>query len=128
MDKISEFMSSPVASIDAQSSAEEGAKYMCEQNITSLLVKDGENYVGIVTSTDLVKKLVAKGLDPKTTTMFSVMSEPVLTMGHHLPRSEANEFMQRKKIKHLAVTKDGEVVGMLTTKDMISGGGDDSIY
>jgi signal-transduction protein with cAMP-binding, CBS, and nucleotidyltransferase domain len=128
MDRISDFMSSPVLSIAAQSTTEEGAKYMCEKKVTSLLVKDGEDYVGIVTGTDLVKKLVAKGLDPKNTKMLSVMSKPVLTMGHHLPRSDANEFMFRKKIKHLGVTRDGEVVGILTTKDMISGGGDDSLY
>ncbi|MBC8287161.1 MAG: CBS domain-containing protein [Nitrospinae bacterium] len=128
MDKILDFISSPILSIDAKSTAEEGAKYMSENNITSLLIKENEDYVGIVTGTDLVKRLVAKGLDPKSTRMFSVMSKPVLTMDHYLPRSEANEFMLRKNIKHLAVTKDGKIIGMLTTNDMISGGRDDSIY
>jgi len=128
MDRISDFMSSPVLSITAQSTAEEGARYMCEKKVTALLVKEGEDYVGIVTGADLVKKLVAKGLDPKSTKMLSVMSKPVLTMGEHFPRSDANEFMFRKKIKHLVVTRDGEAVGILTTKDMLSEGADDSLY
>jgi len=128
MDDISGFMNSPVLSVAAQSTAEEGAKYMCDKNVTSLLIKEGDDYVGIVTAADMMKKLVAKGLDPKSTRMSTIMSKPVLTMGHHMPRSEANEFMVRKKIKHLAVTRDGEIVGVLTTNDMVSGGGDDSLY
>jgi signal-transduction protein with cAMP-binding, CBS, and nucleotidyltransferase domain len=101
MDEISDFMSSPVLSIAAQSTAEEGARYMCEKKVTALLVKEGEDYVGIVTESDLVKKLVAQGLDPKSTQMLSIMSKPILSMGHHLPRSDANEFMFRKKINIL---------------------------
>ncbi len=128
MDRIADFMSSPPLSVDVQTTAEDGAQYMCEKKISSLLIKEGEDYVGIVTSTDLVQKLVAKGLNPKDTRMSSIMSKPVISMGHHLPRSDANELMLRKKIKHLAVTKEGNVVGILTTKDMLSGGGDESVY
>ncbi|MZH45632.1 MAG: CBS domain-containing protein [Nitrospinae bacterium] len=128
MDRIADFMSSPPLSVDVNSTTEVGAQLMCEKKVTSLLIKEGEDYVGIVTSTDLVQKLVAKGLNPKETKMSSVMSKPVISMGHHLPRSDANELMLRKKIKHLAVTKEGNVVGILTTKDMITGGGDESVY
>ena len=128
MDRIADFMSSPPLSVDVNSTTEVGAQLMCEKKVTSLLIKEGEDYVGIVTSTDLVQKLVAKGLNPKETKMSSVMSKPVISMGYHLPRSDANELMLRKKIKHLAVTKEGNVVGILTTKDMIAGGGGKSFY
>ena len=40
MERIADFMSSPIISIDAQSTAEDGAKHMCEKNITSLLIKE----------------------------------------------------------------------------------------
>ena len=120
MERIADFMSSPVLSIDAESTAEDGAKHMCEKNITSLLIKEKQEYVGIITLTDLVKRLVAKGLDPKSTKLISLMSKPLISMGHHMPLSEANEVMFAKNIKHLAVTKEGNIVGMVTTKDMIS--------
>ena len=121
MERIADFMSSPVLFIDAQSTAEEGAKQMCDKNITSLLVKEKQEYVGIITLNDLAKRLVAKGLDPKSTKLVSLMSKPLISMGHHMPRTEANDLMFAKKIKHLAVTKEGSIVGILTTKDMISG-------
>ncbi len=119
MDKILDFMASPVVSIDGQSTVEEGAKLLCEKNIGSLLVVENEDYAGIVTKTDIIERVIAKGLDPKTTKINSVMSKPLLSMDHYLPRSEANEFMLRKKIKHLVVTKFGKVAGILTLKDMV---------
>ena len=80
MERIAHFMSSPALCIDAQSTAEEGAKQMFKQNITSLLIKEKQEYVGIVTLTDLAKRLVAKGLDPKSTKLFSLMSKPLISM------------------------------------------------
>lgn len=120
MDEILNYMASPVFSIDAQATVEEGAQFICEKEVSSLLVKEKEEYVGIVTQTDLVKRVIAKGLDPKTTRMYSVMSKPIMKMDHYLTRKDAHEFMVGKNIKHLAVTKDGKIVGVLTLKDMLS--------
>lgn len=118
--KIADFMTSPCISIDAQATAEEGALLFSENKISSLLVKENEDFVGIITKTDIIERVIAKGLNPKTTKIDSVMSKPILTMDHYLPRSEANEFMLRKKIKHLIVTEHGKVTGILTLKDMVS--------
>ena len=120
MDEILNYMTSPAFSIDAQSTVEEGARYICEKKVSSLLVKENEEYVGIVTHTDLVKRVIAKGLDPKTIRMYSVMSKPIMKMDHYLTRRDAHEFMIGKNIKHLAVTKEGKIVGILTLKDMLS--------
>ena len=121
MDEIFNYMTSPPFSIDAQATVEEGAKCILEKNISSLFVKENEEYVGIVTQPDLVKRVIAKGLDPKTIRVYSVMSKPIMTMDHYFTRRDAHEFMIGKNIKHLAVTKDGKIVGMLTIKDMLSG-------
>jgi len=120
MDEIFNYMASPVFSIDAQATVEEGAKYLCENKVSSLLVKENEEYVGIVTQTDLVERAIAKGLDPKTIRMNSIMSKPIIKMDHYLTRRDAHEFMIGKHIKHLAVTKDGKIVGLLTLRDMLS--------
>ena len=119
MDKIADFMISPIISIDSQATVEEGAILFSGKNISSLLVKEYEDYVGIITKTDIIKNVIANGLDPKITKIYSVMSKPLFTMDHYLPRSEANEFMLRKKIKHLVVTKHCKVAGILTLKDMV---------
>ena len=120
MDEILNFMRSPVISIDSQATAQEGAEHMIKNKVSSLIVMESENFVGIVTHSDLVRGVVATGLDPKTTNMKSVMTHPVITMDHYLTRREANELMLKKKIKHLAVTREGKIVGILTMKDLLS--------
>lgn len=119
MEIIADFMVSPVISIDSQATAEEAAILFSEKNISSLLVKESEEFVGIITKTDIINRVIAKRLDPKATKINNVMSKPLLTMDQYLQRSEANQLMLSKKIKHLAVTKIGKVVGMLTLKDMV---------
>ncbi len=119
MDVIKDFMSTPVLSVYVHTTVEEAAKVIEEKNVSCLLVKENEDPVGLVTTTDLVKRVMARGLDPKTTNVHSVMSKPLITMNHYLTRSDANEIMQKNKIKHLAVTESNRVVGILTPKDMI---------
>lgn len=118
--KIKDYMVSKIIWIDAESTVVESAILLSENNISSLLVKENEDYVGIVTKTDIISRVIAKGLEPKTTKIDSIMSKPLLTMDHYLPRREADELMVGKKIKHLVVTDQGKVAGILTLKDMVS--------
>lgn len=120
MQPIKDFMASPVISIDAQAMIEAVAKLMREKKISALLVKEGEEYVGIITKTDIINKVVAESLDPKTTPVHSIMSTPILGQDQYAQRSDANIFMLRHNIKHLAVTQGKKILGILTTKDMVS--------
>ena len=106
-------------SVDSQTFVTEAAKLMSTKKISSLLVKEGEEYVGIVTKTDFFKKLIVEELDPKTTNIASVMTKPFFSLDEYVQRSEASEFMLRKKSKHLVVTHAKQVVGILTTKNMV---------
>ena len=120
MDIIKDFMSTPVLSVNADATAEDAAKEMEEKKVSCLLVKENKQTIGIITTTDLVKRVMAKGQDPKTTKLESILSKPLITINHYLTRSDANEMMQRNKIKHIAVTEGTNVLGILTPKDMIA--------
>jgi signal-transduction protein with cAMP-binding, CBS, and nucleotidyltransferase domain len=120
MDIIKDFMSTPVLSVNTDASTKEVAKEMEEKKVSCLLVKANEESVGIITTSDLVKRVMAKGLDPKTTKVDSIMSKPLITINHYLTRRDANEMMLRKKIKHIAVTEGSNVLGILTPKDMMT--------
>jgi CBS domain-containing protein len=63
MDEIGDYMITPVLSIDIDSSVQEAAMFMTANNIGSLLVKKFDEYVGIVTETDLARKVLGKGLE-----------------------------------------------------------------
>ena len=48
------------------------------------------------------------------------MTKPIVSMDRYMPVKEAEEFMKKKKLRHLAVTEDDEIVGILSVKDLVS--------
>jgi signal-transduction protein with cAMP-binding, CBS, and nucleotidyltransferase domain len=120
MDEIGDYMISPVLSIDIEPSVQEAAMFMTANNIGSLLVKKFDEYVGIVTETDLARKVLGKGLDPDSTGIEEIMTSPVLSMDRYLPIEEANRFMHKNKIRHLGVTEEDKIVGIISVKDLVA--------
>jgi signal-transduction protein with cAMP-binding, CBS, and nucleotidyltransferase domain len=120
MDEIGDYMISPVLSIDLESSVQEAALLMTADNIGSLLVREFDEYVGIVTETDLARKVLGKGLNPESTLISEIMTSPVLSLDRYLPIEEANRFMHKNKIRHLGVTEEDKIVGILSVKDLVA--------
>lgn len=120
MDDIGDYMSSPVLSVDSESSVQEAASYMHANGVGSVLISELGEFVGMVTETDLTRKVLGKGLNAETTSVSSIMSSPLLSLDRYLPIEEANRFMHKNKIRHLVVTEEDKVVGMLSVKDLVS--------
>ena len=120
MDEIGDYMISPILSIDLESSVQDAAQFMVAHNIGSVLVKEFEEYVGIVTETDLTRKVLGKGLNAESTPVSEIMTSPILSLDCYLPVEEANRFMHKNKIRHLAVTEEEKIVGILSVKDLVS--------
>ena len=87
------------------STVQEAAQVMADKEISCIFIQGREDFQGIFTTTDLVKRVVAKGLDPKTTSALSVATSPILTIDQHLTPEEANEKMLRHKVKRIGVTQ-----------------------
>ncbi len=120
LEEIGDYMSSPVKSIDSELTVQEAAQQMHATNVGAVLVRIYDKYVGILTETDLSRKIVAKGLNPETTMVSSVMTKPILSMDRYMPVIEAEKFMKEKNIRHLAVTEEDKIVGILSVKDLVS--------
>lgn len=120
MDEIGDYMISNVLSIDVQSTVQEAAQFMVSHNIGSVLIKEFDEYVGIVTETDLTRKVLGGGLNAETTVISEIMTSPILTMDRYLPVEEANRFMHKNKIRHLGVTEEDKIVGVLSVKDLVA--------
>ena len=112
-------MSSPVISVPEYATVQEAAQVMADKGISSVFIQDREEYLGVFTATDLVKRVVAKGLDPKTTSALSVATSPILTIDQHLTPEEANEKMLHHKVKRIGVTQGKKIVGIISTKDIV---------
>ena len=113
-------MISTVLSIDIDSSVQEAAMFMTANNIGSLLVKKFDEYVGIVTETELARKVLGKGLNRESIGIEEVMTSPVFSIDRYLPIEEANRFMHKNKIRHLRVTEEDKIVSILSMKDFVT--------
>jgi signal-transduction protein with cAMP-binding, CBS, and nucleotidyltransferase domain len=120
MDELGNYMNGSILSIDHESSAQEAAQYMQANHIGSLLVKKFDEFVGIVTDTDLTRKVLGPGLNPDTTEIHEIMTSPLLTMDRFLPIDQANEFMRKNKIRHLVVTESEKIVGVISVRDLVA--------
>ena len=116
---VAEFMSAEVRSVHKSASIKEAGRLLQKWRIGSLLVDDGSRYIGIITDTDLSRKAVAKGLDPNTTTVLSCMSKSVVTIEDSEPLMEALRLMKKEGIRHLPVTEDGTIIGVLSVGDLL---------
>ena len=118
-EEIGDYMISPVLSVNPDTSTQEAAQIMESNHVGSLLVKEGETFVGIITETDLTRKIIARGLQDKKPSVREIMTAPLQTIDCHEPIVDANQLMANKRIRHLAVTDKDQVVGMLSVKDLI---------
>jgi len=113
-------MISTVLSIDIDSSVKEATMFMTANNIGSLLVKQFDEYVGIVTETELARKVFGKGLSRESIGIEEVMTSPFFSIDRYLPIEEANYFMHKNKIRHLRVTEEDKIVSILSMKDLVT--------
>ena len=119
-EEISDYMSPTVISVESDFTVQDTAKFMHEKNIGSVLIKKKDAYIGIVTETDLTRKVLGGELDPKTTKVTAVMTpQPLFTLDCHLPVTDANAFMAKKKIRHLPATDYDQSIGMTPARDLV---------
>jgi CBS domain-containing protein len=93
------------------------AERMWRQQTGSLVVMDGDTMVGIITERDILKA-AAQGVDLETTTVDDVMTRDVITAYPDEALRDAARTMAAHWIRHLPVTADDAVVGMLSMRDV----------
>ncbi|SRR5579884_817429 len=108
-----------IQEISPKTTLREAAKQMRDKRIGSLLVSEGMERIGIVSETDFVRKALAEGLNPDTTPVEKIMSQPVIGIDIDKTAKEANDLMATKGIRHLAVTDKGKIVGIISVRDLV---------
>ena len=120
MEMLGDHFKSPVLSVDNTSSVQEAAELMRSKKTGYVLVKEGEEYVGVVTDADFTRKVAAENLDPKSTKVSEIMSTPLFTLDASLPMIDANEQMGEKGVRHVSITENGKIVGMVTAPGLLA--------
>ena len=104
--------------VDESTSIQDAAKKMTDAGIGCVIVKSDGKSVGILTERDFVTKVASEGL-PLFTDVSEIMSSPLITIPSDDTIWEASEQMKNKQIHKLPVIENEQVVGIITTTDII---------
>ena len=116
--KIKEIMTQSPIKTSVDSTVTDAAKIMDSKNIGCILIEENEKIIGIITERDILRKIVAKGVDPQSTSVRAIMTSPIITMEAENSIEEANALMTSKKIRRLPIDDDGKIIGMVTIRDI----------
>ena len=122
-----ELMHSPVESIASGSSIYDAARSMADNGISSLMVTDNDNPVGIVTNSDILQRCVAARLSTESP-IDNIMTTKMLSVTSDNSAYDTLMIMTRKHIHHLPVIDDGRLNGIITVTDLIRQEGRNSAY
>ncbi len=114
-------MSRDVEWIRSDATAYEATERMRSREISCLLVerRDPDDAWGIVTRSDVVKKIVEPGRDPREARVFEIMSKPLVLISPGLSIRYCAQLMERTGVRRLPVFDGEKIVGILTHGDVV---------
>ena len=119
MSTVSKIMSKQPKTVGPSVSVVSAAKKMKAARVGSLLVKKGKKWVGIVTDTDIVRRAVSTSKPLGKMTVDKIMTSPICTIEGAQSVHDAEDMMGDLGVRHLAVTKAGEIVGVVSVRDVM---------
>jgi CBS domain-containing protein len=97
----------------------ETVRAMVERNIGAVPVLHNGQLVGIFSERDLMKRVVAEGRDPRSTSLAEVMTDDPLAISLNEELGNCMSVMRRNNFRHLPVCHEGKVVAMVSLRDIL---------
>jgi CBS domain-containing protein len=107
-----------VITLTPDGSVRQAAAVMAEHSIGVVPALHANRLVGVFSERDLLIRVVARGLDPESTTLDQVMTREPQAISAEETLYDALETMQAGGFRHLPVMSGGRVIGMLSTRDV----------
>ena len=120
MMSIKEFISNrSVFTVDRNVSVQAAVEYMAEKNIGAVSVMNGDRLVGIFSERDVINRVVAKGLNPATTTVINVMTSNLVVASADETYESCLRKMKQANCRHLPVVEGDKLVGFISLRDLL---------
>ena len=115
---VGEIMSKNVCGIERKSSVAKAATIMSSRHISSIMVMEGDQAVGILTERDILRRVIALQKNPHHVKTEEVMSSPVLGVSPSLSVFSASKTMENMNIRRLVIIEDKKLYGIVTQSDI----------
>ncbi|MCS7126153.1 MAG: CBS domain-containing protein [Aigarchaeota archaeon] len=112
------FMSTNPLTIDEDADVVEAARRMALRGVGACFIERDGKVVGIITERDIVRRVVARGLDASKIKVSEIMSTPIIAVEPDATVEDALIVMAEKKIRRLAVIEENQLVGIVTISDL----------
>ncbi len=109
----------PLLTISSEASVFEMVAQMVEANVGSLLVTVGGRIEGIVTERDYLRRVTLEGRTDRDTPVSEIMTSPLIVVTPQTPVEECMAIMTDRRIRHMPVVEDGEVVALVSIGDLV---------
>jgi signal-transduction protein with cAMP-binding, CBS, and nucleotidyltransferase domain len=114
---IRQYATKKLIGISQNETIQKACQKMVEFRIGSLVVCN-EKVIGFFTQGDIIKRVVARGL-PYTEPVSEIMVRTLITADMDTPVYEVLELMQQHQIRHVLITEEGNITGLVSLKDLV---------
>jgi CBS domain-containing protein len=109
----------PLFHVPSTSTVRDAARTMSARNVGAIAVLDSGKLVGIFSERDVLTRVVVEGRNPDDTRVESVMTKDIIVAA---PADDINDALQKMhecNCRHLPVVQGGNLVGMISIRDLL---------
>ena len=115
---LADCMKREVRTCGSSTTVADAVKEMSKYDVGSLVIVDGKEPIGIFTERDLLKRVVAKDMDPRTAKIGDVMTKEVFTVQAGEYIGNVYHSLTHRGIRHAPVVDQGVLVGIVSVRDL----------
>jgi CBS domain-containing protein len=122
MKKVADILShkgARITSVTPQTTVLDALRIMAEQNIGSVMVLEGNHYLGIMTERDYSRKVILKGKSSTDTPVSEIMSKDFPAVTPNDTIDFCMELMSDKNIRYLPVFDKEVLCGIVSINDVV---------
>lgn len=108
-----------VWTVSPEASVRDAIRLMAERNVGAIVVSEGSHVVGILSERDCVRRVMLADRLARETRVLEVMSSTVRTVSLHDSIDQCMQQMTDRRVRHLPVIDNGELVGMVSVGDLV---------
>ncbi len=107
--------------IDGLATVQQALDTMRSGNVGALIIDrrhEGDEY-GIIVLSDIASKVIAENRAPERTSVYEVMSKPVVAVNADMDIKYAIRLLRRFNLSRALVTEQGQLIGLVSLREMV---------
>jgi len=107
-------------SVTPEDTVYDAIRLMAVKGVGALIVKDGDSLHGVISERDYARKVILEGRSSRDTEIGDICSTPAITISPKAVAEEGLALMTSKRIRHLPVVEEGQLLGVVSIGDLVN--------